>query len=422
MATPSTGPRPTTVRYRVLGMTVAVYMITYMDRVVLSNAAPSIRSELGLSLVAWGWIMASFRWGYALFQIPGSSLGDRIGPRRALALIVTWWSVFTSATAMAWSAVSMTLVSFFFGVGEAGAFPIATRSLSRWLLPGERGIAQGLTHAGSRLGAALTPPIVVFIIVHYGWRAAFYTFGSLGLIWSAVWYLWYRDSPAEHASVNEAERELIAAGSRDHRSKGAALSWRRILSDPTVWFLCAAYFCYTYALSTYLDWFPTYLKEYRRYSLTQMGFYAMLPLLAGTAGDFIGGWVSDIRVRQTSNLNSRRLIAIAGFAIGATAIVPATLTNTPGLCVLFTCLALFGIELTVGVSWAIPLDIAGDRAGSVSSLMNTCGQIGGAISPTALAYAVKLYGWNVPFFITAGLCALGAALYCKIDIERKVAS
>src|SRR5579871_5961061 len=117
MATPSTVARPTSVRYRVLGMTVAVYMITYMDRVLLSNAAPSIRAELGLSLVAWGWIMASFRWGYALFQIPGSSLGDRIGPRRALALIVTWWSIFTSITAMAWNATSMKLVSFFFGVG-----------------------------------------------------------------------------------------------------------------------------------------------------------------------------------------------------------------------------------------------------------------------------------------------------------------
>src|SRR3954468_4663984 len=121
--------RPTRVRYRVLGMTVAVYMITYMDRVVISNAGPSIRADLGISLVAFGWMLASFRWAYALFQIPGGSLGDSIGPRRALALIVTWWSIFTSALGLAWSAASMTFISFFFGLGEAGAFPIATRSL-----------------------------------------------------------------------------------------------------------------------------------------------------------------------------------------------------------------------------------------------------------------------------------------------------
>jgi len=422
MASPSSASRPTRVRYRVLGMTVAVYMITYMDRVVISNAAPSIRSELGLSLVAMGWILASFRWSYALFQIPGGWLGDRIGPRRALTLIVTWWSIFTSATALAWSAASMTFVRFLFGIGEAGAFPIATRSLSRWLLPGERGFAQGLTHAGSRLGAALTPPLVVYIIGAYGWRAAFYTFGSLGILWSVVWAVWYRDTPAEHAAVNQAEREMIEAGSRDHRSAGAALSWGKMFSSSAVWYLCAAYFCYTYALATYLDWFPTYLKEYRHYSLAEMGFYGMLPLLAGTTGDFLGGWLSDIRLRQTGNLNSRSAIAIIGFLAGAVFIIPATLTPSAGLCVTLTCVAFFGIELTVGVSWAIPLDIAGDRAGSVSSVMNMCGNIGGALSPIVLAYVVKLYGWHVPFFITAALCALGAALYCKIDIGSKVLS
>jgi sugar phosphate permease len=403
-------------------MTVAVYMITYMDRVVISNAAPSIRADLGISLVAMGWILASFRWSYALFQIPGGWMGDRIGPRRALALIVTWWSIFTSALGSAWSASSMTFISFFFGLGEAGAFPIATRSLSRWLLPGERGLAQGLTHAGSRLGAALTPPLVVYIITRHGWRAAFFAFGSLGLIWSAVWFTWYRDTPAEHRAVNQAERELIEAGSRDHRSVGAALSWRKVLSNSTVWYLCAAYFCYTYALATYLDWLPTYLKEHRHYSLTQMGIYGMMPLLAGTAGDFLGGWLSDVRLRRTGNLNSRRPVAIGGFLAGALFIIPATLTASPGMCVFFTCLAFFGIEVTVGVSWAIPLDIAGDRAGSVSSLMNMCGNIGGAISPIVLSHVVKIYGWNVPFFITAMLCALGAVLYCFIDItQRKTA-
>src|SRR5579862_4707871 len=188
MVPPSPRPRPTRVRYRVLGMGVAVYMITYMDRVVISNAAPSIRSEFGFSLVTMGWILASFRWSYALFQIPGGWLGDRIGPRKALALIVTWWSIFTSATALAFNAASMVAIRFLFGVGEAGAFPIATRSLSRWMLPSERGFAQGITHAGSRLGAALTPPLVVFLILKYGWRVPFYVFGAIGLVWAAAWF------------------------------------------------------------------------------------------------------------------------------------------------------------------------------------------------------------------------------------------
>jgi MFS transporter, ACS family, glucarate transporter len=402
-------------------MTVAVYMITYMDRVVISNAAPVIRKELGFSLVTMGWILASFRWSYALFQIPGGWLGDRIGPRRALTLIVTWWSIFTSVTALAWSATSMMVIRFLFGIGEAGAFPIATRSLSRWLLPGERGFAQGITHAGSRLGAALTPPLVVLIIVKYGWHAAFYSFGAIGLAWSALWFFWYRDTPAEHRSVNQAERDLIESVTGPQRARGASVPWRKILSSPVLWNLSLMYFCYNYCLATYLDWFPTYLKEYRGYSLAQMGFFASLPLLAGTIGDLAGGWISDILLRRTARINfSRRSVAVTGFLIGALSILPATLTRNPELCVVFSCFAFFGIEVTVGVSWAIPLDIGGDCAGSVSSVMNMCGNIGGAISPTALAYLVKSYGWNVPFLVTSALCVVGAALYGRIDAGKRI--
>jgi len=396
-------------------------MITYMDRVVISNAAPVIRKEFGFSLVTMGWILASFRWSYALFQIPGGWFGDRIGPRRALALIVTWWSAFTSLTALAWNAASMIAIRFLFGIGESGAFPIATRSLSRWLLPGERGFAQGITHAGSRLGAALTPPLVVLLIVKYGWRAAFYAFGGLGLAWAALWFTWYRDTPGEHASVNEAECELIQSSTGPQRPHGAAVPWQKILSSPILWNLSLMYFCYNYCLSTYLDWFPTYLKEFRGYSLAQMGFYASLPMLAGTVGDLAGGWLSDILLRRTARINfSRRTVAVTGFLIGAVAILPATLTSNPQLCVLLSCIAFFGLEVTVGVSWAIPLDIGGDCAGSVSSVMNMCGNIGGAISPTALAYLVKAYGWNVPFLVTSGLCLIGAALYGKIDAAKEL--
>src|SRR5580698_1635108 len=204
--------RPTHARHVVLALTVAAYMITYMDRTVFSTAAPAMRKELGISLVQMGAIFSIFRWSYALFQVPGGWLGDWIGPRRALTLIVSWWSVFTSLTAAGWNSASLLVIRFIFGAGEAGAFPIATRSLSRWILPGERGFAQGITHAGSRLGAAMTPPLVVWIITRYNWRAAFITFGIMGILWALAWLFYYRDSPDQHASANLAERELIRSG------------------------------------------------------------------------------------------------------------------------------------------------------------------------------------------------------------------
>lgn len=413
---------PTRVRQVVLGLTVAAYMLTYMDRVVISAAVPSIQKEFGFSIVTMGWILSSFQWAYALFQIPGGWLGDRFGPRRALSAIVVWWSLFTAATVLAWSAASMATVRFLFGMGEAGSFPIATRSLSRWILPAERGFAQGVTHAGSRLGGAFTPAIVVLIIARFGWRAAFLCFALLGLAWSGLWYWYYRDTPAEHSSVNAAERDLILSSLGRTQAKGThSVPWKRILSSPQMWIISPMYFCYAYNLGVYLVWFPKYLNAERGFSLERMGFYAGLPLLAGTAGDMLGGWISDIWVKHSRDLKAaRRGVALAGFLLAGAAIFPACYIADPVAGVCFSALTMFGLELTVGVSWAITLDIGGECAGSVASVMNTFGNLGGATASVLSAYLVKLYGWNMPFLVVAALCLVAALLYLRIDASKSL--
>jgi sugar phosphate permease len=416
----SSSSRPTHVRHVVLGLTVAAYMITYMDRQVLATTRPAIMEELGISLVAMGWVTFAFRMAYALFQIPGGWLGDTIGARRALTMVVSWWSAFTALTALAWSAASMIVIQVFFGLGEAGAFPIATRSLSRWMRPTERGFAQGITHAGSRLGGAITPPIVALAIVpFFGWRAAFYAFSVLGVVWSAVWFYYYRDTPEEHAGTNDAERELIAGGIK--RKSMGKVPWRQILSHGNLWVLSVMYFFYNYNLNVYQDWFPTYLRQSKGMTLAQMGIYASLPLMAGVIGDLAGGWFSDIVLRRTGNVNlARRWVAIAGFVLSAAATVPAVLAHDPKVSVACYCVAFFGLEWTVGISWAVTLDIGGDYAGSVSAVMNMLGNIGGAVAATVVTYTAARYGWNVPFLMTAGLCLIAAVLYLKIDASQRV--
>ena len=415
---------PTRVRYIVLGMTIAAYMITYIDRVVISSAVPSIQKEFGFSIVTMGWILSSFQWGYALFQIPGGWLGDRVGPRRALTGIVSWWSVFTCATVLAWSAGSMAMLRFLFGMGEAGAFPIATRSLSRWMLPTERGFAQGATHAGSRLGGALTPALVVLIIAHYGWRVAFLCCGSLGLIWSIVWYWYYRDTPDEHASVNAQERALIRSSlelARGGHKVAQGVPWKQILRSPQMWILSGMYFCYAYNLSVYLVWFPKYLNDHRGFNLHQMGYYSSLLLLAATAGDVAGGWISDTWAKGKGDLKAaRRVVGATGFFVSGLSILPASLTSNSMTCVWFSCLAIFALEATVGVSWAITLDIGGDAAGSVSAVMNTCGNIGGAIASALSGYLVMFSGWNAPFLVMAGLSVAATVLYLQINARQRL--
>jgi sugar phosphate permease len=399
-------------------------MITYMDRVVMSAAVPSIQKEFGFSLVTMGLIVSAFRWAYALFQIPGGWLGDWIGPRRAFSAIVLWWSVFTSMTAVAWGAASMATIRFLFGIGEAGAFPIATRSLSRWVLPSERGFVQGLTHAGSRLGGALTPPLVVFLLIRYGWRAPFVSFGVLGVLWAAAWFWYYRDSPEEHPSVNAAERDLIrqSLGAAPKRAGGRGIPWKRILASPQMWLICAMYFCYAYSMDFYLTWFPKYLNAARGLSLEKMGMYASVPLIAGTLGDLFGGWLSDVFVKRSGKLaRSRRIVAIFGFALAAVTVWPAYRSASAVACVLFSGLVMFGLEATVGVSWALTLDMGGIFAGSVSSVMNTFGNIGGALASALVAYQAQVYGWHVPFVIIGVLSVTGALLFMKINAEKPIA-
>src|SRR5690606_29631743 len=369
-------------------------------------------------LVTMGWIFAAFQISYALFQVPGGWMGDRFGPRRALSAIVFYWSVFTAATAYMWSAASFVVCRFLFGAGEAGAFPIATRALSRWMLPTERGWAQGLTHAGSRLAAAATPLLVAAMIALWGWRTPFVVFALVGIVWVVAWHWYYRDDPREHRSVNAGELERIEAalGRGAHQGERPKVPWKQLLSNPQLWILSVMYFCYGYGIVTFLTWFPKYLTEARDFSLTQMGIYASLPLAGGVLGNIVGGLASDHLVKRTQNLTlARRAIAVAGFLLAGSMVPLAAVSPDPMVSVLFFAFAGFGLEMTVSCSWAVTLDVGGQFAGSVASVMNTFGNSGGAIAAALMGYLVTWFDWQTAFFVLAALQILAAALFMKID-------
>ena len=275
-----------------------------MDRVCMYAAAPVMSRELGFDKLTIGIIFSSFAWGYSLFQVPAGWLADKIGPRRMLAAIVTWWSGFTALTAAGWSLSSFVAIRFLFGAGEAGAFPSATRAFSRWLATSERGFAQGVTHAGSRLAGALTHAVTAALMAALGWRFPFLLFGSLGMIWAVVWFLWYRDRPEEHPGVSPSELIWIQEG-KPHASDQVPLSWKTLLSDSNIWCLCTMYFCYGYVLYIFLSWLPTYFAEVRGFGLVKSGVSTAIPLLAGTVTNSLGGWLSDRLYVRTQNLPLR---------------------------------------------------------------------------------------------------------------------
>jgi len=413
--------RPTRVRHIILALTIAAYFITYLDRVLLSNALPVIQKEFGFSLVTLGLIQSCYQWSYALFQIPGGWFGDRAGPRIAMTSVVVWWSIFTIVTGFSGSVTMLMICLALIGFGEAGAFPIANRALSRWMLPSERGIAQGATHAGSRLAGALTPVMVATLIATYSWHAPFFLFGLVGIVWAAIWFWFYRDVPSEHTSVNAGERQKIVAALGNPKGR-PPIPWKLILSSRQMWTVAAMYFCYGYALNVFITYYPKYLDAARGYSLKEMGFFASLPLAAGVVGDICGGLFSDMIIHRTGRIKfARQRVAIEGFLIAATCCPLAVLQPDRYISAALFGLTVFGLELVVGNAWAVTLDIGGSFAGSCSAVMNFVGNLGGAIMATVTVFIVTAWGWNYAFYAVSVMALIGAALFTQIDAGRKLA-
>ena len=405
-------------RWYILLLISLMYLITYLDRVNISTAAPVISKEFGFDKITMGAIFSAFVWAYALFQVPGGWLGDRLGPRRILTAIVTYWSVMTAATAMAGSAVSFIVVRFLFGIGEAGAFPVATRAMQLWYPREERGFVQGITHSASRAGAAIAPPIVVAIMSTLGWQWVFYICGAVGLVWAAWWYFSYRDLPEDHPMVNQIElqriRGLDQAGNINQPTTEAKASvpWATLLRSPNMWAIMCAYFTYVYCLWIFLSWLPSYLVEFRHFTLIKVGIFASLPLLAGVIGDTVGGLATDWLLKKTGSAKlARRTVAIVGMLGCCVFIVPAALTEDAYTAVYCLTAAMFFLECTIGPSWAVPMDVGGKYSGTVSGMMNMAGNIGGALSPLVFGFLVQYGNWQAPFIVAASLLVLGAAVW-----------
>ena len=421
--------RPTYGRWYILTMISVMYLITYLDRVNISTAAPEIAKEFGFDKITMGIIFSAFVWAYAIFQVPGGWMSDRFGARPVLATIVTYWSVMTAATAAATGSISFVVLRFLFGIGEAGAFPGATRAMQLWYPRQERGFVQGITHSASRLGAAIAPPIVVLIMTTLGWRSVFYICGAVGFIWAIWWFLSYRNLPEEHHLVNSAELETIrgldAQGNINKpvmEEKRASVPWSTLLTSPNMWAIMCAYFTYVYCLWIFLSWLPSYLVEFRHFTLLKVGLFASLPLFAGVIGDTVGGLASDWLLRKTGSTKlARRSVAIVGLLGCAVFIVPAALTENAYTAVYCLTGAMFFLECTIGPSWAVPMDAGGKYSGTVSGMMNMAGNIGGALSPLVFGFLVQYGNWQAPFIVAAVLLVIGSAVWAFwLDPDRSV--
>jgi sugar phosphate permease len=416
------------VRWVVLLLLCLMYLITYLDRVSLANTAGPIMKEYGFNKVTMGIIFSAFIWAYALFQVPGGWLGDRFGPRKVLSVIMAYRTVIAILTTGAMGFASFWGIRFALGVGEAGAFPTATRAMQMWFPRDERGFVQGVSHAASRLGAAVGPPIAVAIMLHYGWRSVFYVIGALSLLWSILYLVMYRNMPEETSLVSRTELARIRGLDEKGEIKKANIQkrpkvpWNILLKHGNMWAVMCAYATYIYSLWFFLSWLPSYLVEYRHFTVIKTGLFASMPLMAGVIGDAFGGWLTDKLLLKTNNLKfARRSVAIVAMLGCGTATLFAAMSASPFTAVYCLTVAMFFLEMTIGPAWAVPMDIGGEFSGTVSGMMNMGGQFVGALSPTIFGYLVSRGSWVAPFVVSAGLLFVGAAIWAFwIDPEQSV--
>jgi MFS family permease len=401
-------------RGRVLAFAFFLAVVTYLDRICISAAAPAIMDELHLDFVQMGVVFSAFTLAYSLFEVPSGWLGDVRGPRSVLTRIVLWWSAFTMLTGAAVGFRSLVGIRFLFGAGEAGAFPNVARSFSRWFPVLERGRANGVLFLGSRLGGMLSAPIALFMIARWGWRASFVMFGALGLVWAAAWHAWYRDRPEDHPAVTADELAWIRQDGPPEPDR--ATPWRALLSGRNLYAICAMYFAFGYGLYFYFTWLPTYLIRELGFSRFGGGFFAALPFLFAGLADLAGGLLTDRLSREYGLRAGRCYLGCASFAFGSMFLLASTMVAAPVAKAVLIAFALASADLALGACWAVPIDIAPNHAGVITGCMNTLGNLGGLAGPLVVGYAVQRLGsWTLPFYLTAGVYAFGAAMWLAID-------
>lgn len=393
-----------------------MYFVTYLDRVNIATAGGEIMKDLGLSNTQFGLILSAFAYPYAIFQVIGGSVGDKFGARRTLLVCGLIWASATILTGFVGGLISLFLARVLLGFGEGATFPTATRAMQNWTAPGKRGFAQGITHAFARLGNAVAPPIVAFLIYQFGWRIGFVILGVASFLWVVVWYLYFRDDPKDHPAITPEELAVLPPPSQVGAKQN--VPWGRLTRRMLP--VTLTYFCYGWTLWLFLGWLPSFFKLNYGLDLKNSALFASGVFFAGVVGDTLGGVFSDRILKRTGDLKLARLsVIVVGFLGAAASLTGVFFTRDLTLVALLLSSGFFFAELVIGPIWSVPMDIAPKYSGTAAGLMNTGSAVAAIISPIVFGMIVDMTGsWTLPFIGSIGLCLLGAGLAFTMHPER----
>ena len=405
-------PRRSNARYSVLALIAVGTMINYLDRTLLSVAAPSMTKELAIDAATMGVVFSAFSWSYALAQLPGGVFLDRFGVRLTYFLSVGFWSVFTVLQGFATGLG--TLVAFRLGLGaaEAPCFPANSRVLVTWFPQKERARANSVYSVGMYFGIAFLSPLLFWVTANWGWRVLFMTVGAVGLVFAAVWFAMYRD-PAQNRRINQAELDHIAEGGGGALSERTPFSWKDVgwlLRQRQILGASIGQFATNSTLVFFLTWFPTYLATERHMSFLKVGFYAVLPFIAASVGVLFGGQLSDALVRRSGSASlGRKLPIVAGLLMSST-IVTAAFLKSNELVIVVMSVAFFGQGMS-NLGWTLISDVAPRKlVGLTGGLFNFCTNLAGIVTPIVIGLVISATGSFFGGLAYIGVMALVGAL------------
>jgi MFS transporter, ACS family, glucarate transporter len=414
------------VRWALIGWMFMISSIAYLDRVNISIAGRSIQQEFHLNNIQLGWVFSAFVAGYALFQAPGGRLADLFGPRKILAFGTLWWGVFTALTALVPPGIGnilivMLLVRFTLGLGEAVVYPASNRLVAAWIPSQERGIANGIIFAGVGAGAGISPPLITYILLNYGWRWSFYISALLGLVAGAVWYYIVRDQPDGHPWISPQENSHIKAGLPPQKSAAqASVPWRKIFGSKEVLALTFSYSCFGYVAYIFFTWFFIYLSSVRGLDLKSSSFYSMIPFIAMAIGSPLGGWIGDRMTRRYGKRVGRCGIAGLGLTLASLFLACGPLVSDARLATILLAGGAGALYLSTSSFWSVTADVGGNSAGSVSGFMNMGNQLAGTLTASLTPLIAAHFGWTVSFLTAAVLCGIGALAWLLVEPERSL--
>lgn len=422
--------RPTKVRWRILAILIFVSFVSYLLRGNLSIAGPAMVEDLQLTEIQWGWIMAAFPLGYALFQFPGGCWGDRKGPRFTMAAITLAWGVLIAVTSLTpardvapvYLVIGFLLtVQFLVGASHAPVFPIMVAAIQRWFPPGGWALPNGLTSAGLTVGLAVTASALPWLIGEYGWRVGFLVLAPFAFIAGGLWWWYSRDNPADHRAVNAAESAMLTPPSAQNASGvcGEA-AWRRVLKNRDALFVTLSYSAMNFVFYVVFTWGYYYLVTVRGMGAQEAGFLTSAQWLAGAAGAFIGGWAGDYLCQKLGVRWGCRWPIVIGCSVSALLLLGVAFHHNAYVAAFMLGACFFFNQFTEGAFAANGAAIGGRHAGSVYGLFNTGANMMGFINAILLSAIAAKLGWTVAIALGSGFAMLSVLFILFSRADRQM--